>query len=224
MQDGESVHLFVVLRTRNFYTSPLASHITSIVIQLPMWQTFGIFAHHRASCAEAGFWQECTEGAQICGETGARVSTNVFVRDLVDNQLAIDTTLVSSFSETAEPSEVPLQATVLHCGRHARKVRTYPGLARDRVWVRFVAVAVEVGSWQSSDSSLFLGALARARAVSVRPASLGQVLLSEREVARVRGSGVWCFQCQFSAVFIRSCHDRGRKNSQLQRTQAWSNR
>ena len=137
-----------------------------------MWQTFGIFAHHRASCAEAGFWQECTEGAQICGETGPRVSTNVFVRDLVDNQLAIDTTLVSSFSETAEPSEVPLQATVLHCGRHARKVRTYPGLARDRVWVRFVAVAVEVGSWQSSDTSLFLGALARARAVRVLAASL----------------------------------------------------
>ena len=94
--------------------------------------------------------------------------------------------------ETAEPREVPLQTTVLRCGRFAAgKCGRIPGSQGTGVWVRFVAVAAEVGNWQSSDTSLFLGSLARARAVRLHAASLGQVLLSEREVARVRGRKIW---------------------------------
>ena len=83
-----------------------------------------VFSHHRAACAQAGVWGrkgfalKCA-AAQVCREAGARVATNVFVRDLdlgafngLDSrrleviadgltlwrgaQLAIDTTLLSS--------------------------------------------------------------------------------------------------------------------------------
>ena len=46
-----------------------------------------VFGHHRAACAQAevlgrrGFALECA-AAQVCREAGARVATNVFVRDL----------------------------------------------------------------------------------------------------------------------------------------------
>ena len=46
-----------------------------------------MFGHHRAACAEAGVlgcrgYPLEVAAAQICREAGARVSTNVFVRDL----------------------------------------------------------------------------------------------------------------------------------------------
>ena len=48
---------------------------------------FDSFGHHRAACSEAGvlggrgYPLECA-AAQVCREAGARVTTNVFIRDL----------------------------------------------------------------------------------------------------------------------------------------------
>ena len=114
-----------------------------------------MFGHHRATCAEAGvlgkrgFPLECA-AAQICREAGARVATNVWVRNMdlgefnaLDGrrlevvadglslwrgaQLAIDTTLVSPLSRaTGQLQEGPPTTTELHCrGREeGRRPRT----------------------------------------------------------------------------------------------------
>ena len=115
--------------------------------------------------------------ARVCREAGARVRTNVMVRDMdlvpndrVDNrrlevvadglplfggaQLAIDTTLVSAIDGVA-----------LAAARR-NKARTYPELSGGDGRARLVVLAAEVGGRWSEEARKFLGALATAKARS----------------------------------------------------------
>ena len=116
------------------------------------------FGHHRAACPETGvlgkrgFPLECA-AVQVCREGGARVSTNVFVRDMdltvrnaLDSrrlemvadgltllrgaQLALDTTMVSPLRRdgTTRPRSASFDGAALEVARR-RKEATYPILA-----------------------------------------------------------------------------------------------
>ena len=144
--------------------------------------------HHRAACAVAGVLGRTgfpleSAAARVCREAGARVRTNVMVRDLdlwppqrIDNrrlevvtdglplhgraQLAIDTTMVS-----ARPGADRLDGVALAEARR-RKERTYPELSGEGGRAKLVVLAVEVcGRW-SGEAHTFLGALATAKARS----------------------------------------------------------
>ena len=157
-----------------------------------------VFGHHRAACAQAGvlgrrgFALESV-AARICREGGARVTTNVMVRDLdlgVPNiadgrrlevvadglslfggaQLALDTTMVSplhcdgsSRRGAAERDGVALTEA------RRRKERTYPELVGQRNRARLVVLAAEVGGRWSEETKAFVGALARGRSRSEPP-------------------------------------------------------
>ena len=153
-----------------------------------------IFGHHRAACAVAGvlgkrgYPLECA-AAQVCREAGARVSTNVPVRDLdlvahnnLDGrrleviadgltlwhgaQLAIDTTLVSPLRRdgSARARATDHDGAVLVEARR-RKERTYPELSGEGGRARLVGLVAEVGGW-SGETAKFLAALADAKAQS----------------------------------------------------------
>ena len=114
-------------------------------------------------CAAAGVW-----------EAGARVSTNVFLRDLsLDTvqaygrmlevvadglplfrgaQIATNTTGVTKEQRRATAQEM------------RRKARTYPELCRRRSRVRLVVYAAEVGGKWSHEAADFLKHLAKAKA------------------------------------------------------------
>ena len=154
-----------------------------------------MFGHHRAACAMAGvlgrrgFPLE-SAAAQVCREAGARVSTNVYVRDLdladldvVDGrrlevvadglslwhgaQLAIDTTLVSPLHSngSARRRAADHDGAALEVARR-RKERTYPELVGEGGRARLVVLAAEVGGRWSKETATFLAALAKARAES----------------------------------------------------------
>ena len=154
------------------------------------------FGHHRAACPEAGvlgkrgFPLECA-AAQVCREGGARVSTNVFVRDMdlaVHNgldsrrlevvadgltlwrgaQLAIDTTMVSPLRRdgTTRPRAANFDGAALEVARR-RKEATYPELSGEGGRARLVVLAAEVGGRWSAETAQFLTALAKARAQEV---------------------------------------------------------
>ena len=152
--------------------------------------------HHRSACAVAevlgrrGFAVESAI-ARIRREGGARVSTNVFVRDLdlgpfnhLDGrrlevvadglslfggaQLAIDTTLVSALRRdgTAREGAANRNGVAIRSA-HRRKERTYPELAGARGRARLVILAGEVGGLWSPETAHFLRALAVAKARDV---------------------------------------------------------
>ena len=154
-----------------------------------------IFGHHRAACAVAGilgkrgYPLECA-AAQVCREAGARVSTNILVRDLdlvahnnLDGrrleviadgptlwhgaQLAIDTTLVSPLRRdgSARARAADHDGAVLVEARR-RKERTYPELSGEGGRARLVVLAAEVGGRWSGETAKFLAALADAKAQS----------------------------------------------------------
>ena len=127
--------------------------------------------------------------ARVCREAGARVSTNVFVRDLdlavvgqdgrrlevvADGlplfggaQLAIDTTLVSPIRADGLPRRqcADVDGAALAQARR-RKQRTYPELdGHGRA--RLVVLAAEVGGRWSEEARAFVSQLARAKARSV---------------------------------------------------------
>ena len=129
-------------------------------------------------------------GARICREAGARVSTNVFVRDLdllAPNmhdarrletvaeglplyggaQLAVDTTLVSAHhcDGTATPGAAHVDGAALVVARR-RKERAYPELVGPRSRAKLVVLAGEVGGRWSEETATFLRLLAVARARS----------------------------------------------------------
>ena len=151
------------------------------------------FGHHRAACSRAGvlgrrgFALESV-GARICRGAGARVWTNVFVRDLnilAPNvhdarrleivaeglplhggaQLAVDTTLVSAHhcDGTARPGAAHLDGAALVTARR-RKERAYPELVGPRNRAKLVVLAGEVGGRRSEETATFLRLLAAARA------------------------------------------------------------
>ena len=156
--------------------------------------------HHRAGCSRAGvlgrrgFAVESV-GARICREAGARVSTNVFVRDLdlaVPNvhdarrleiiaeglplfggaQLAIDTTLVSAHhcDGSARRGGAAMDGAALVAARR-RKETTYPELVGPRGRAKLVVLAIEVGGRWSQETATFLRLLAAAKAGTSAPFS-----------------------------------------------------
>ena len=153
-----------------------------------------VLGHHRAACARAsvlggrGFSVE-SAAARVCREARARVSTNVFVRDLdlavvgqdgrrlevvADGlplfggaQLAIDTTLVSPIRADGLPRRqcADVDGAALAQARR-RKQRTYPELdGHGRA--RLVVLAAKVGGRWSEEARAFVSQLAKAKARSV---------------------------------------------------------
>ena len=137
-----------------------------------------------------GYPLECA-AAQICREAGARVTTNVLVRDMdlahfnaLDSrrlevvadgltlwrgaQLAVDTTLVSPLSRNgaARRRAANHDGAALDAARK-RKEDTYPELTGENGRTRLVVLAAEVGGRWSGETAQFLCALAKARAQSV---------------------------------------------------------
>ena len=122
---------------------------------------------------------------------GARVSSNMFVRDMdlatynaLDGrrleivadgltlwrgaQLAIDTTMVSPLRRdgTARPRAANHDGAVLEVARR-RKEATYPELSGENGRARLVVLAAEVGGCWNSETAQFITALAKARAQEV---------------------------------------------------------
>ena len=183
-----SPHLFRVLLLRRFRL-PLPPVSRSCRCVRPLDSR----GHHRAGCSRAGvlgrrgFAVE-SAGARICREAGARVSTNVFVRDLdldAPNvhdarrleiiaeglplfggaQLAIDTTLVSAHhcDGSARRGGATNDGAALLVARR-RKETTYPELVGPRSRAKLVVLAMEVGGRWSQETATFLRMLAAARA------------------------------------------------------------
>ena len=133
---------------------------------------------------------ECA-AAQVCREAGARVSSNMFVRDMdlatfnaLDGrrleivadglalwqgaQLANDTTMVSPLRRdgTARPRAADHDGAVLEVARR-RKEGTHPELSGESGRARLVVLAAEVGGRWNSETAQFITALANARAQEV---------------------------------------------------------
>ena len=151
---------------------------------------------HRAACANAGILAKRgfpveSAAARVCREAGARVRTNVMVRDLnlamprpedgrrievvADGlplyhgaQLAVDTTMVCALRRdgTARPGAADADGAAAAAARR-RKERTYPELAGPHPRARLVVLAVEVGGRWSREAWVFVRLLARARARGV---------------------------------------------------------
>ena len=171
-------HLFRVLLLRRLHLPlPLSSRACRC------GRPLDCLGHHRASCSRAGvlgrrgFALESAV-ARVFREAGARVSVNVFLRDLdlpigaMDQrrieviaeglpvfhgaQLAIDATLVSPLRANCEPHRrCPDQDGAALTFALRRKERTYPELAGGRGRARLVVIAEETGghrrcsdSWQ----------------------------------------------------------------------------
>ena len=155
-----------------------------------------VLGHHRAACSTSGvlgrrgFALE-SAAARICREAGARVSTNIFVRDLdlaplggVDGrrlevvaeglpvfhgaQLAIDTTLVSPLRADGVPHRqcATSDGAALQAARR-RKERTYRELSGTQGRARLVVLAAEVGGRWSEETRCFISLLARAKVRSL---------------------------------------------------------
>ena len=153
------------------------------------------FGHHRAACSRAGvlgrrgFALESAV-ARICREAGARVSTNVFVRDLdltTPNvrderrlevvaeglplhggaQLVIDTTLVSALrsDRAPRPSAATTDGVALQAARR-RKERTYPELVGPGARAKLVVLAGEVAGRWSAETVTFIRLMAEAKSRS----------------------------------------------------------
>ena len=156
---------------------------------------FDCLGHHRAACSVAGILGKRgfpleNAAARVCREAGARVRTNVMVRDMdlvpndrIDNrrlevvadglplfggaQLAIDTTLVSALRRdgTSRPQADSIDGVALAAARR-NKARTYPEISGGDGRARLVVLAAEVGGRWSEEARKFLGALATAKARS----------------------------------------------------------
>ena len=185
------------------------------------------FGHHRAACAVAGVlgrrgYPLEVAAAQVCREAGARVSTNLHVRDMdlaefnnLDGrrlevvadgltlwhgaQLAIDTTLVSPLRRDGSPR--PRAAD--HSGAALddacrRKDRTYPELSGDGGRARLVVLAAEVGGRWSVETANFLVSLAKAKALDSPYCRAGFSRPSS-------GGGVLFWLAQHSAPSLLRC-------------------
>ena len=127
------------------------------------------------------------ETARVCREAGARVTTNVMVRDLdlvpqerVDGrrlevvadglplfhgaQLAVDTTMVAPLKRdgTLQPGTVDVDGAVLGRGRR-RKERVYTELTGRHGRARLLVLACETGGRWSPETQCFLRQAAKAK-------------------------------------------------------------
>ena len=168
-----------------------------------------------------GFPLECA-AAQVCREAGARVSTNIPVREMdlathhnLDGrrlevvadgltlwhgaQLAIDATLVSPLRrDGSRPGFVLQTMTERSWQRHAvGKKEPYPELSGEGGRARLVVLAAEVGGWWSEETAKFLAALANAKAhcFQFHSAEQGQSCLP---------SQVGCSACMFGGQSVHS--------------------
>ena len=157
------------------------------------------FGHHRAACAQEGWLARRgfaveIAAAKVCREAGARVSSNIMVRDLDlpapqqafdgrrlevvaeglpifgSMQLAIDTTLVCALHRngTARRGAAARDGVALHAARR-RKERTYPELVGPHSRARLVVLAGEVGGRWSAETAMFLRLIAKAKARTEPP-------------------------------------------------------
>ena len=184
-------HLFRVLLLRRLHLPlPPAVHLCRCGRQQ------NSLGHHRAACSEGGllarrgFAVEIA-AAKVCREAGARVSSNVMVRDLdltapqqvcrlevvaegLPNfggmQMAIDTTLVCALHSngTARRGGAARDGVALDAARR-RKERTYPELVGPRSGARLVVLAGEVGGRWSAETAMFLRLIANANARTEPP-------------------------------------------------------
>ena len=153
------------------------------------------FGHHRAACSRAGVlgrrgYAVESAATRVCREAGARVTTNVMIRDMdlpvpearggrrieivADGlplfggaPLAVDVTLVSPLHCDGSPvagADVSDGAVLVAARR--RKERTYPELVGPRARARLVVLAGEVGGRWSQEVNTFVRLLARAKARS----------------------------------------------------------
>ena len=128
-----------------------------------------VLGHHCAVCAQAGVlgrrrYALESAAARICREAGARVTTNVMVRDLdllplhqVDAladglplfhgaQVALDTTLVSPLRQDGTPHVRCAVEDGVASKARRRKERTYPELSGAHGRARLVVLACDSGS------------------------------------------------------------------------------
>ena len=166
-------------------------------------------AHHRAVCS--GWGVPSGVRRQVCREAGARVATNVFVRDMdlatfnaLDGrrleivadgltlwrgaQLAVDTTMVSPLRRdgSPKPRAANHDGAALEVARR-KKENTFPELAGEGGRARLVVLAAEVGGRWNAETAQFLTALARARAQEVEfhpRLGTGEPIPSVQEVMR----------------------------------------
>ena len=147
---------------------------------------------HRTACPTAGVLGARgaaleRAAARVCREAGARVATNVLLRDmnvdvpLADGrrievlakglplwqgaQAAVDTTLVSPVTRAggAQPQADRFPGNALEQAAKRKRLRTYPELAVARR-CKLVVLALEVGGRFGPEAVAFLRQLARARA------------------------------------------------------------
>ena len=171
-----------------------------------------LFGHHRAACSRAGVLSRrgfAVESAveQICREAGARVSTNVMIRDLdiagsnTDArrlevvaeglsifggvQLALDATLVSTHHGDGTPlrKSDKMDGVALQLARRRKEAR-YPELSGSHGRARLVVIAGEVGGRWSRETQAFLQSLAHCKAQGAP-----RILRASAEVAWYRR---WC--------------------------------
>ena len=153
---------------------------------------------HRAACPTAGVlgarrapleWA----AARVCREAGARVASNVMIRDMnLDSpatdarrievlanglplwqgaQAAVDTTLVSPLTRDGapRPGAHRMAGSAVAAAANRKRRETYPELAVARR-CKLVVVGIEVGGRFGAEAAAFLRKLAVARAREVPPA------------------------------------------------------
>ena len=155
-----------------------------------------VLGHHRAACSRSGVLGRrgfAVESAlaQICREGGARVSTNVMLRDLDISppqnsdgrrlevvaegltlfggcQLALDATLVSPLhGDGTQRRGADVTDGAASGEARKDKARTHPELCRGNGRALLVVIAGEVGGPWSEETKSFLWCLASAKAASV---------------------------------------------------------
>ena len=209
-----------------------------------------LFGHHRAACSKAGVLTRrgfAVESAveQICLEAGARVSTNVMIRDLdiagsnTDArrlevvaeglsifggvQLALDATLVSTHhgDGTRLRKSDKMDGVALQLARRRTEAR-YPELSGSHGRARLVVIAGEVGGRWSRETQAFLQSLAHCKVQGAL-----RILRASAEVAWYRR---WCslLACSAAKAVAVSLSERrgnpGARASCLQFRRCWETR
>ena len=175
-------------------------------------------------CWAVGDFSVESAAARVCLEAGARVSTNLFVRDLdlpvaphdarrlevvADGQPLfgeaqfIDTTLVSPVRADGEPrGQCARQDGAALAEAHRLKDRTYPELSGSQGRARLVVLAAEVGGRWSEDARSFVSQLARAKVRSFPRVLRGRA----RQAWQYRWSDI--LSCATARAFALSLLDR----------------
>ena len=184
--DSQSFRVLLLRRLR--LPMPLSSRFCSC------GRPLDVLGHHRATCGKVGVlsrrgYAVVSTVAQICRESGARVSTNVMVRNFdiaqgnADSrrlevvaeglslfggvQLALDAMLVSAHHGDGTPVRKAdtLNGVALKYARK-RKEDRYPELCAMGGRARLVVIAGEVGGRWSREAQIFLQNLAHHKAKS----------------------------------------------------------